>query len=181
MLHGKAITADGRRPDGPIEVGCTCTRVLDGGEYVISVAGEAPASTSVRQWTVSATNLWMWAVGSSGNAMKHRGEQVPLTVGERCVVALHQETSELQGVQVCRRHIWLQGPLSLTAASSLQVVRRLTGKVALRPSAAIGQIEPDQQFKAIAGAKVFLSLKEVSGAAPPAPFLGPAAAPPTAR
>ena len=99
MLHAKAVTAEGRRPDGPTEYPAACTRA-QGGEYAIALTGEPPASTA-SEWTVLASNLWQWAVGSNLQPTKLRGEQVPLSVGERCVVALHPDTSSLQAVQAC--------------------------------------------------------------------------------
>ena len=68
---------------------------------------------------------------------------MPFAVGDRCVVALMPTTGELQ---------------------SVQALPRLTGKISSRPSTAVGQIEPDEHSKAIAGANCFLRLSQVAGA-----------------
>ena len=142
MLHAKAVTAEGRRPEGPAEYPAQCTSVSEDGQ-TFNVALDDHVVGTEREWAVPADKLWHWAVSASQQPSRVRGEGVGMRVGDRCVVAVNPATNALQAVQVVVRH---------------------TGKVASRPSAAVGQIEPDEPHRAVVGAKVFLKISEVAGA-----------------
>ena len=142
MLHAKAVTAEGRRPEGPAEYPAQCTAVSEDGLAFTVVLDDHVVGTD-REWAVPADKLWHWAVGATQQPSRVRGEGVGLEVRDRCVVAIHPATNALQAVQVVVRH---------------------TGTVASRPSAAVGQIEPDEAHRAVVGAKVFLKISEIAGA-----------------
>ena len=47
---------------------------------------------------------------------------------------------------------------------SVQLLRRMAGRIADRASAVAGQIEPDEAFRAVAGSRLFLKVSEILGA-----------------
>ena len=87
--------------------------------------------------------VWQWAVGSNLQPKKLTGDAVQIAPGDRCVAALDPKEGAIQAVQK---------------------IVRFPGKIATRPSASVGQIEPDEAVRGVAGAKVFLRLSEVAGA-----------------
>lgn len=134
-LHAKAVPAEGRRNEGPVEQAGHCSE-WEGGAGVVQLdqGGEYPFSRS---------QLWQWAVALNLQPRRMAGEAVSIAPGDRCVVALDPKEGTLQAVQK---------------------IVRFQGKIATRPSSSVGQIEPDEEVRNVAGSKVFLRLTEIAGA-----------------
>ena len=136
MLHAKAVPAEGRRAEGPIAMPAVCA-TYSGGEGTLEITSEVGKIVTFKQ-----SQLWHWAMSSNQQPRRVTGDAVPMAPGDLCI-ALIPENGELQ---------------------SVQAVPRLTGRISSRPSAAVGQIEPDDDSKPIASANVFLRLSQVAGA-----------------
>jgi hypothetical protein len=141
MLNAKPVTAEGKRPDGPAELPAHCLS-FSGGEGQLELDVDTPLCDG-RLISFAQKDLWHWAISSNHTPRRVSGETVTIAVGARCVVALKQGSGVLQ---------------------SVQVLPRLTGKISSRPSAQVGQLEPEEQWKEVAAANVFLSLKEMPDA-----------------
>ena len=144
MLHAKAVPAEGRRNDGPTAIPAVCLSYADGeGEVELTADLPDAITASGRTHGFKEAHLWHWAMTDKQPRIRVTGEAVALHAGDRCIVELKTATGELH---------------------SVQVVPRLTGKISSRPSASVGQIEPDESCRAIAGANVFLRLSQVPNA-----------------
>ena len=139
-LNSKAVSAEGRGHSGPVAHPAHCTHFADGEGTIEILDGEVGVG---KKLAVSQAKLWQWAVGASLQPKKLTGEQVVIKATDRCYVALMPGSDEAQ---------------------SVQVVRRFTGKIFSRPSPQVGQIQPDEQFQSVAGAKIFVKVSEVAGA-----------------
>lgn len=142
MLHSKAVSAEGRRnTDGPLAVPAHVTKFADG-EGMLELEADVP---QLEESTLAfkKSHVWHWALSSNQQPRRVVGDAVSVGAGIRCVVEIKSATGALQ---------------------SVQTLPRLTGRVASRASPQVGQIEPDEAHKAVAAAKVFLRLSEMSDA-----------------
>lgn len=137
MSH-KAVVADGKRSEGPSEYMGKCLSA-DGGVYSVELLSDPP-----RELELSHSLLWQWAVAPSMKPKRLSGDAVRMEVGDRCIVAIWDE----RGGEV----------------ESVQLLRRMAGRIADRASAVAGQIEPDEAFRAVAGSRLFLKVSEILGA-----------------
>ncbi|KAL1520805.1 hypothetical protein AB1Y20_022367 [Prymnesium parvum] len=134
-LHAKAVPAEGRRNEGPVESPGYCVAFSEGeGTIELDQGGTL---------LVQQPQLWQWAVAASLQPKRLSGDAVTLAPGDRCVAALDPKDGTLQAVQK---------------------IVRFRGRIATRPSSSVGQIEPEEEVRHIAGAKVFLRLSEIAGA-----------------
>ena len=145
MLHAKAVPAEGRKTEGPLPVACHVTKYSDG-SGMIMLDTEVPSIDTMSEGTQIAFTqgqLWHWALQSNQQTRRVVGEAVgAVAVNARCVAEIKQGSGQLHAVQL---------------------LPRLTGKLASRASPQVGQIEPDEQFNKIAAAKVFLKVSELAG------------------
>ena len=111
----------------------------DGGVYSVELLSDPP-----RELELSHSLLWQWAVAPSMKPKRLSGDAVRMEVGDRCIVAIWDE----RGGEV----------------ESVQLLRRMAGRIADRASAVAGQIEPDEAFRAVAGSRLFLKVSEILGA-----------------
>ena len=139
MLHAKAVPAEGRRTEAPATLAATCT-AYDDGEGTLELLADHPSLDGQTSLEFTQAHIWHWAVASNHQPRRVTGDAVVVTPGARLIAALKADTGALQ---------------------SVQLLIRLTGQVSSRPSAQVGQIEPDESCKNVAGAKVFLRLSEV--------------------
>ena len=138
MLHAKAVTAEGRKAEGPIAASATCIKWADG-EGELELSADVP-SVSASTFAFTQAQLWQWTLSANSQKNRVTGDGVEMSVGKRCIAEIAPQTGALQ---------------------SVQALPRLTGRLASRASPQVGQIEPDETSKAIAGAKVYLRLSEV--------------------
>lgn len=139
-LHSKAVPAEGRKADGPAAVPAECIAFnKETNEGKLQLLAD---TSLVEGRTVGFTQsqLWHWAMQSTQQPRRVTGEAVTIAPPARCVALLAAATGKLQ---------------------SVQILMRLTGKIKSRPSAQVGQIEPDAQWQQVAPASVFVRLSQV--------------------
>ena len=139
-LHSKAVPAEGRKVEGPAALAATCI-AFDAatGEGELHLAMDTPLVEG-RTLAFTRAQLWNHAMQSNQTQRRVTGDSVAIAIGTRCIAMLASSTGKLEAVQV---------------------LVRLTGKISSRPSAQVGQIEPDEQCKESAGANVFVRLSQV--------------------
>lgn len=135
-MPAKAVPAEGRRNEGPLEHPAHCI-AWDGDHGTVELDTEQGGVLEVQQ-----SQLWQWTLAPNLQPKKLTADKVKMGPGDRCVVARSPVNGSVQAVQL---------------------IVRFTGKISSRPSSSVGQIEPDEQWRKEAGAKVFLRLSEIAG------------------
>lgn len=137
-LHSKAVPAEGRKQEGPSAIPAECIAFSDD-EGELHLLADAP-NVEGRTLAFTQSQVWHWAMQSTHAPRRVTGAAVPIAPGTRCVALCAAATGKLQ---------------------SVQVLMRLTGKISSRPSAQVGQIAPDEQWKGVAPCNVFVRLSQV--------------------
>ena len=143
-LHAKAVPAEGRKSDGPDHVGAICQRFGGDDGGVLSLTTDHPQVAPGSSIAFTQAQLWHWAIGGDQQPKRVEGEGVGIAAGQACIAALTPANGALQNVQV---------------------VMRIKGKIASRASSAVGQIEPEEEFRQHTGSqRVFVRIGQFADA-----------------